>query len=80
MADYNKFDRRMESLVVETRTQFAPEIIGLSKDDAAWISKAIHAQPQLAAQISYERAHTGFIREIVVSAADIARLYETQTH
>lgn len=80
MADYNKFDRRLESLVVETRTQFGPEVTGLSKDDAAWISKAIHAKPQLASQIIYERAHTGFIREITVSAADVARLYETQAN
>ena len=78
MADYNKFDRRMESLVVETRTSFAPDIAGLSPEDSQWISKAIHRHPELAAEISYERAHTGFIRDIVVTAADISRLYETQ--
>ena len=78
MADYNKYDRRIESLIVETRTIFAPDVTGLSSEDAQWISKAIHHKPQLASQISYERAHTGFIREIIVSAADIARLYETQ--
>jgi len=78
MADYNKFDRRMESLVVETRTSFGPDVTGLSAEDAQWISKAIHQKPQLASTISYERAHTGFIRDIVVSAADIAKLYETQ--
>ena len=78
MADYNKFDRRLESLVVETRTSFSPDITGLSADDSHWISTAIHQKPQLASKISYERAHTGFIRDIVVTAADIARLYETQ--
>ena len=78
MADYNKFDRRLESLVVETRTSYAPDVSGLSTEDAHWISKAMHEKPQLASQISYERAHTGFIREIVVTAGDIARLYETQ--
>jgi hypothetical protein len=78
MADYNKFDRRVDSLVVETRTKFAPEVTGLSAEDSQWISKAIHKHPELASNISYERAHTGFTREIVVTAADIARLYETQ--
>ena len=78
MADYNKFDRRMDSLVVETRTSFSPEVSGLAAEDSQWISKAIHHHPELASQISYERAHTGFIRDIVVTAADVARLYETQ--
>ena len=78
MADYNKFDRRIESLIVETRTRFAADVVGLSPEDAHWISQAIHHKPQLASKISYERAHTGFIRDIVVTAADVARLYETQ--
>ena len=78
MADYNKFDRRIDSLVVETRTSFSPEVTGLAVEDSQWISKAIHHHPEWASQISYERAHTGFIRDIVVTAADVARLYETQ--
>lgn len=78
MADYNKFDRRLESLVVETRTNYAPDITGLSAEDSRWVSKAIHEKPQLASQISYERTHTGFIREITVTVNDVARLYETQ--
>lgn len=78
MADYNKFDRRLDSLVVETRTSFAADATGLAAADAQWISTAIHHKPELASKISYERAHTGFIRDIVVTAADIARLYETQ--
>ncbi len=77
MADYNKFERRIDSLVMETRTQFAADVIGLSADDEKWVSHAVHAQPQLAAQVSYERSHTGFIREIVVTGADIARIYES---
>ena len=76
MAEYNKFDRRVDSLVIETRTQFAPDVVGLSAEDAKWVSKAIHEKPELASQVAYERAHTGFCREITVTAADIARLYE----
>lgn len=76
MADYNKFDRRVDSLVVETRTKFASDVVGLSAEDSKWVAAAIHAKPELASQISYERAHTGFCREITVTAADISRLYE----
>ncbi len=78
MADYNTFDRRIESLVVETRTRFATDATGLAAADAHWVSQAIHQKPHLASNISYERTHTGFIRDICVTAADIAKLYETQ--
>jgi hypothetical protein len=75
MAAYNKFDKRLESLVVETRTHWADDVGELSDADRAWLSQAIHQKPHLAGQINYERTHTGFTREITVTAADIARLY-----
>lgn len=75
MAAYNKYDKRLESLVVETKTHWGPDVAQLSADDKAVIAQAIHEQPELASQINYERAHTGFTREITVSAADISRLY-----
>ena len=75
MAAYNKFDPRLESLVVETRTKWAPDVVGLSTDDRSWLAQAIHSAPQLAGTINYDRSHTGFTREITVTAADIERLY-----
>jgi hypothetical protein len=78
MAAYNKFDRRLESLVIETRTFWGSDVSGLSAEDKAVVARAIHEQPELASQINYERAHTGFCREITVTAADIARLYDTK--
>ena len=78
MADYKKFDPRVDSLVVETRTHWDAEVVGLSEEDKTWLAKAIHGQPQLAGKISYERAHTGFTREITVTAADIERLYSSR--
>ena len=78
MAAYNKFDPRVDSLVVETRTVWAPDVVGLSDEDKSWLSKAIHAQPQLAGKIDYERMHTGFAREITVTTADIERLYASR--
>ena len=76
MAGYNKFDPRIESLVIETTTHWDSGIEGLSEEDRAVIAGEIHRQPQLASKISYERAHTGFTRIITVTEEDIARLYE----
>ncbi len=76
MAGYNKYDPRLESLVMETRTFFDPEIGELSDDDRAWLSKEVHQRPAQMAKIHYERSHTGFTREITVTVADVERLYQ----
>ncbi len=78
MAAYNKYDKRLESLVVETTTVWGDDVGELSAEDRTWVAQAIHQQPELAGRISYERAHTGFTRIITVTADDIARLYETR--
>lgn len=75
MADYNKFDPRVNSLVVESKTLWTPELADLGADERLAIAQMIHAQPQLATEIAYERAHTGFTRTITVHAADIERIY-----
>ena len=88
MASYKTFDPRLESLVVETRTVFDPEVEaeikqldehldagGADVDTHQRLSTLIHSKPQLATQIFYERAHTGFTREITVTRSDIERLF-----
>jgi hypothetical protein len=75
MAAYNKYDPRLESLVIETRTEWDPAVGRLSEEDRAWVAQAVHQAPERAAKISYERQHTGFTREITVTVEDIARLY-----
>jgi hypothetical protein len=76
MASHNKYDRRLDSLVIETRTFFDPEIAGdLSEDDRLWLADAVHAVPERATRLHYERAHTGFTREITVTRADVERIY-----
>ncbi|MFV0445207.1 MAG: hypothetical protein ACK5Q5_16645 [Planctomycetaceae bacterium] len=75
MADYNKFDPRVDSLVVETKTIFGDDMRDLSDEDRRWLAVAIQRKPHLASQVKYERTHTGFTREITVTAADIERLY-----
>lgn len=69
------YDPRRETLVVETRTLWDPDVGNLPEQDRTWLAKAVHAAPEKAAKISYERAHTGFARQITVTVADIERLY-----
>ena len=76
MAGYNKFDPRLDSLVMEAKTLWDPEIGELSEDDKTWLAEQVHQEPEQAAKIAYERSHTGFTREITVTVADIERLYD----
>lgn len=71
MAAYNKFDPRLESLVVEARTNWAENLRSLSSEERRSISQRLHRAPHLATQIFYERTHTGFIREITVTSTDL---------
>ena len=89
MGSYNKYDPRLESLVMETRTIFDPEIekeiekldaevdkrAGRDVNTKDAIARAMHLEPEKAATIAYERTHTGFTREITVTRADLERLY-----
>ncbi|MFN0055718.1 MAG: hypothetical protein ACKV0T_26545 [Planctomycetales bacterium] len=75
MAAEEKYDPRRETLVMETRTMFDPDLASLSATDKQWLAKAVHEHPEQAAKIGYERSHTGFVREITVTVADVERLY-----
>lgn len=76
MAGYDSYDPRIDSLVVETRTAFAPSLNTLSEDEKIVLGRAIQRHPQLASTLRYERTHTGFIRHVTVSEADIEKLYD----
>ncbi|MGV2339174.1 MAG UNVERIFIED_CONTAM: hypothetical protein LVR18_35890 [Planctomycetaceae bacterium] len=71
----DKFDPRVDSLVMETKTLWDASVGQLSDEDRRWVSSAIHQKPQLASKVSYERSHTGFVRIIRVTVEDIQRLY-----
>jgi hypothetical protein len=73
---YNKFDPRLESLVVETRTLWGDDVGELDPEGRLWVARAFHANPRLAGKLEYERAHTGFTRIITVTADDIVRLFD----
>jgi hypothetical protein len=74
----DKFDPRVDDLVMETRTVWDPAVGNLSEEDRRWVARAIHEKPQLASSVSYERSHTGFVRTIKVTLEDIQRLYLNQ--
>jgi hypothetical protein len=76
MAGYDKFDPRIDSLVMETRTFWDPQVGNLSPEDKTWLASEVHKHPERAAKINYERSHTGFTREITVTVADVERIYD----
>lgn len=76
MAGYNKYDLRLESLVVEGVTLWDSEVAELTEEEKKIVAAEIHSHPELASKISYERTHTGFARVITVTVDDIARLYD----
>ena len=76
MADYTKYDARVDSLVIESRTQWDTSVGKLSEEDKTFLAKMVHRLPAKAVKIAYWRSHTGFTREITVTAEDIARIYD----
>jgi hypothetical protein len=76
MATYDKFDPRLDSLVMETRTLWDPQVGNVTAEDKAWLAGQVHKHPERAAKITYERSHTGFTREITVTVADVERIYD----
>ncbi len=76
MADFNKYDPRVDSLVTETKTFWDAAIGKLSDADKQWLAAAIQRSPENACKVAYDRVHTGFTRSITVTVADIERLYD----
>jgi hypothetical protein len=70
----NAFDPYREALVVETQTMWPDEYDAWEEADRERIAQRLHAQPQDAAEMDYQRLHTGFCRQITVTPADIERV------
>lgn len=68
------FDPYREALVMETDTLWPDELDTYDADDKRRLSAALHADPAKAANITYVRTHTGFCRQITVTAEDLARI------
>jgi len=72
------FDPKREKLVMETKTIWSPECGNVAPEEAARIADLLHNDPERTSQIRYTRSHTGFIREITVTPADLERLRQGQ--
>jgi hypothetical protein len=70
----DKFDPYREALVVETNTIWPAEHEPIKADEKERMERALHADPRTCAHLEYLRVHTGFCRQITVTAADIERL------
>jgi hypothetical protein len=70
----NAFDPYREALVVETNTIWPAEFAGISPHEKSAIEFKLHAAPKDAADLDYTRLHTGFCRDITVTAADLERV------
>ena len=70
----NAFDPYREALVVETNTVWPAEFDSLTPVQKAQLEAKLHATPQEAADLDYTRLHTGFCRDITVTAGDVERV------
>ena len=72
MAD--TFDPYREGLVMDTNTIWPDEFDSMGPQEKQRIEDVLHAQPDKCASIEYVRSHTGFCRQITVTAQDMARV------
>ena len=70
----NEFDPYREALVVENLTVWPDEYDAWNDGEKARVAQRLHSAPQEAAELTYERQHTGFSRIIKVTAEDVARV------
>lgn len=70
----DKFDPYREALVIETLTVWPEEYSELDLPTKQQIAEALHADPENAAHLTYQRLHTGFCREITVTEEDVDRV------
>ena len=70
----DKFDPYREALVVETQTIWPAELTDLDEVTKRNVERALHTDPESAANLQYTRLHSGFCREITVTEDDINRV------
>jgi hypothetical protein len=70
----DKFDPYRESLIMEYETVWPEEYDHLEVDEKLRLEEALHADPENASVLDYVRVHTGFCRQITVTAEDLARV------
>lgn len=71
------FDAYREALIVEASTIWPEEYDELELDEKSRIEEALHADPENCAILEYVRQHTGFCRQITVTADDVERVSQS---
>ena len=70
----DKFDPYREALVMETSTIWPEEYDELEQEEKAQIAARLHADPENCSHLEYIRVHTGFCRQVTVTAEDLERV------
>ena len=70
----DKFDAYREALIVEQETVWPEEFDHLEPEEKARLEELLHADPEHARNLEYVRMHTGFARQITVTAEDLERV------
>ncbi len=70
----NQFDPYREALVLENVTIWPDEYDEWDPAEKARIEQLLHADPEQATELSYERLPTGFARVITVTPEDLERV------
>ena len=70
----DKFDPYREALVMENITVWPSDFDHLGSEQKAKIEAALHAAPSSCDQLEYIRQHSGFCRQITVTAEDVERV------
>jgi hypothetical protein len=70
----NEFDPYREALVMEQTTIWPEQYDDWEPGDRARVQAGLHADPKACAELAYLRQHTGFVRQITVTEADLERL------
>lgn len=70
----NAYDPYREALVVEELTIWPEEYDNWDEIERQRVGAQLHASPQEAADLDYVRLHTGFCRQITVTADDLERV------
>ncbi|HEY6563808.1 MAG TPA: hypothetical protein VIY86_04890 [Pirellulaceae bacterium] len=70
----DKFDPYREALVMETQTIWPSDLDTVQLSQRTKIEAALHGHPEQATHLAYVRTHTGFCRQITVTAEDLQRI------
>lgn len=70
----NEFDPYREALVMEHTTVWPDAYDDWEPSDRSRVETLLHADPKSCTDLAYIRQHSGFCRQITVTADDLERL------